>query len=123
MTPDPIYKEIGELIRRRRKHLGLKQENLARELGISRGSLANIEIGRQSVLVHQLYRFATALKMSPIELLPPAKEPEMRLEDDHVPLPKNLRGEQKDQVAKFYVETEIKKPLSKEPRHAKSPRR
>ena len=77
VSPDPIYTELGLLIRARRKALNLRQKSLASELGISRGSLANIETGRQSILVHQLYRFAAALRLPPHDLLPllPADQP------------------------------------------------
>ena len=70
MDTDPIYKLIGAVIKARRKTLELKQETLAGRLGISRGSLANVETGRQSVLVHQLYKFAAALGVTPSDLLP-----------------------------------------------------
>jgi transcriptional regulator with XRE-family HTH domain len=69
MNPDPMYKQIGAVIKARRKTLGLKQEVLAGRLGISRGSLANIETGRQGILVHQLYKYAAKLDLSPFDLL------------------------------------------------------
>lgn len=40
-------------------------------IGLTRASLANIESGRQKIMLHQLYRLATALKAeSIIELVP-----------------------------------------------------
>jgi len=48
----------------------MKQETLAKELGISRGSLANIETGKQGILVHQIYNFARVLKVKPHDFLP-----------------------------------------------------
>jgi transcriptional regulator with XRE-family HTH domain len=55
MNPESIYRHIGEIIRNRRRSSRprLTQEMLAQRVGISRASLANIETGRQSVLVHQ----------------------------------------------------------------------
>jgi transcriptional regulator with XRE-family HTH domain len=70
VSKHPVYKEIGKRIRHWRKANGMKQEALAGALGISRGSLANIETGKQSVLVHQIYNFSRALKVKPHDFLP-----------------------------------------------------
>lgn len=70
VTSDQIYKPIGELVRRRRKKMKLTQAQLSSRVGISRASLANIETGRQSVVVHQIYAIAAALDVSPHDLLP-----------------------------------------------------
>jgi transcriptional regulator with XRE-family HTH domain len=70
MDQDWIYTEIGDIVRRRRKKLGKTQAELAPKLGLSRASVANIETGRQSLLVHQLYALAEALELSPQDLLP-----------------------------------------------------
>jgi len=64
------YRQLGNRIRDRRKAIGLTQDNLAEKLGISRGSLANIETEKQRILVHQLYHFAQALETDVSELLP-----------------------------------------------------
>ena len=101
MTPHSIYKDIGSLIKARRKTLGLKQEKLSGALGISRGSLANIETGRQSILVHQLYHFAKALELSPADLLPLQTTEAAKIESTDWPLPNGLKAEQKEQIAKF----------------------
>lgn len=69
-----IYKDLGGRIRGLRKAFGLTQDQLAKEVGISRASLANIEAGRQQVLVHHLFALATALDLeSPAALLPPKR--------------------------------------------------
>lgn len=70
MKSSEIYKSIGKVIRLRRKQFELTQAELALQVGISRASLANIESGRQNLLVHHLYNFASALKMEPSDLLP-----------------------------------------------------
>jgi transcriptional regulator with XRE-family HTH domain len=70
MNHDWVYPEIGGLIRQRRKQLKLTQEKLAPLAGLSRTSLANIEGGKQKVLVHQLFAFASALGVEPADLLP-----------------------------------------------------
>jgi transcriptional regulator with XRE-family HTH domain len=53
-----------------RKSLGLTQDQLAKQVGISRASLANIERGKQQVLVHHLFALADGLQLeSPVQLL------------------------------------------------------
>ena len=72
MTTDFPYPQIGALVRNRRKSLRLTQDELANEVGISRASMANIEAGRQRILVGQIYSLANALKLAVPELLPSA---------------------------------------------------
>jgi transcriptional regulator with XRE-family HTH domain len=121
---NPIYKEIGALIKARRKKLGLRQKNLAGDLGISRGSLANIETGRQNMLVHQLYNFAKALQLNPIDLLPPSQEAiTADVDRTELPLPKNLKARQKDQIARLFLQPANKPKLGKEQTHAKFSRK
>ena len=69
-----LYKRLGLIIRARRQELGLTQEKLSRQLGISRASLANIETGQQRVLVHQLYSLAEKLGVEVAALLPQPDE-------------------------------------------------
>jgi transcriptional regulator with XRE-family HTH domain len=99
---DPIYPHLGAAIKARRKTLGMKQKTLAGMLSISRGSLANIETGRQSVLVHQLYRFAEALELSPSDLLPPPTKTKSSTQD--LPLPAGLKAQQKEQIARLFAQ-------------------
>jgi hypothetical protein len=62
---------------------------------MSRASIANIEGGRQSVLLHHLYRFADALTMPAAELLPAAVQAaRARSELLGVPLSDNSISEQ-----------------------------
>ena len=58
-----IYSALGEAVAIRRKAIGLTQAQVAVKVGISRASIANIESGRQKVLLHQVYLFAEALKL------------------------------------------------------------
>lgn len=90
------------MIQRRRKQLGYKQEGVARDLGISRGSLANIETGRQSMLVHQLYRFAEVLELSVTDLLPAALPAAPAPHGDWSgKLPPGLKPSQQEQIARL----------------------
>jgi transcriptional regulator with XRE-family HTH domain len=70
---EPIYIEIGRLIRQERRKAGLTQEQLAAGLEMSRTSVVNIERGRQRVLVHILYDIAEVLDCLPGDLAPKPK--------------------------------------------------
>jgi transcriptional regulator with XRE-family HTH domain len=70
---DPIYTVLGAAIRQQRESVGMTQDALASKVSISRTSVTNIERGRQSLLVHQLLKFSTALGVPPDALLPPAE--------------------------------------------------
>jgi transcriptional regulator with XRE-family HTH domain len=70
MDAERIYKNLGNRIRDLRRSLGLTQDQLAKQVGISRASLANIERGKQQVLVHHVFALADGLQLeSPAQLL------------------------------------------------------
>ena len=96
-----LYRQIGSRIRSRRKQLGLTQETLAGQLGLSRASLANIETGRQSVLVHRLYPIAQILELSVADLLPPPPTTLPDPDASDLPLPRNLSPQQRKQIARI----------------------
>ncbi|MBY3201337.1 helix-turn-helix transcriptional regulator [Rhizobium laguerreae] len=100
MNHDWIYPKIGNLIRRRRKQLDMRQADLAPKVGMSRASLANIETGRQNLLVHQIYALAQALKMEPKDLLP---APEFAADPSELPLPDGLTENQQQQIAQLLM--------------------
>jgi transcriptional regulator with XRE-family HTH domain len=101
MNPDRLYPQIGDVIRRRRKRLSMTQQELAAQLGISRAALANIEVGRQRVFVHQLYSLAAALQLRPHELLPFPSDFPLDQEWPQLPLPDGLKPEQRNQLAQL----------------------
>ena len=71
MNPRAIYRDVGRHIKCYREGANRTQAQLAIEIGISRASLANIEAGRQQVLLHHLYAIANALDLgSPGDLMP-----------------------------------------------------
>ena len=74
MSTPLLYKYLGVTIKNRRKKLRLTQEQLASHLGISRASIANMEIGRQKILIHHLYRLAEKLDTKVTTLLPEPEE-------------------------------------------------
>lgn len=69
MLYNDVYKRFGELIKKYRTDMNLTQEDLGRRVDLSRASIANIEVGRQKVALHQVYVFAKQLNVSPEELL------------------------------------------------------
>ena len=101
MELEPIYRTIGGIIRQRRRRLELPQAKLAVRLGISRATLANIETGRQRVLVHHLYAFAEALDMKLSELLPQANKITAAGDWSQFPMPTDLKPQQKEQIAQL----------------------
>ncbi|MCG8594179.1 MAG: helix-turn-helix domain-containing protein [Kiloniellales bacterium] len=88
MDAEKIYENLGLRIRDLRKALGRTQDQLAKQVGISRASLANIEAGRQQVLVHHLFGIADALQLdSPAGLLlPPRTKSKRRTTETELPI-------------------------------------
>ncbi|TBR27195.1 MAG: XRE family transcriptional regulator [Reyranella sp.] len=72
MAQSAFYKAFGEAIAKRRNALGYTQAELASRIGMSRASLANIERGRQNVLLHHAYSLAAALDFSAVSDLVPS---------------------------------------------------
>lgn len=72
MVGDPVYRAFGSAVSARRKALGLTQAQLASKVKMSRASIANIESGRQNILLHHVYALAAALDFAKVaDLLPP----------------------------------------------------
>ncbi|GAB3937270.1 helix-turn-helix domain-containing protein [Larkinella terrae] len=63
--------EIGKRVRQARKDAGVNQTRFAMVLGLSRGSLSNIESGRQALQYEHLYKIAEVLGVNVYDLLPP----------------------------------------------------
>ena len=63
--------DTGTIIRECRGAAHLTQAELAGKVNMSRASIANIESGRQNILLHHVYALAAALDFSKVaELLP-----------------------------------------------------
>ncbi|MEW8350289.1 MAG: helix-turn-helix transcriptional regulator [Candidatus Thiodiazotropha taylori] len=99
MNTEFPYPEVGARIKQYRNAKQITQEELAKGVGISRASLANIESGRQRVLLHQLYGFAEQLGLDLFQLIPARKEPNMKFENDE--LIKNVPPEYLGDAQKF----------------------
>jgi len=67
---DLVYREFGVLLAAERKRKRLSQSQLAGLVGLSRTSITNIECGRQPIQLHQLYSFASILRIDVKNLLP-----------------------------------------------------
>ncbi|NWK94711.1 XRE family transcriptional regulator [Sphingobium lactosutens] len=70
-----IYAQLGRAMAARRTSLGLTQQDIADRIGVSRASIANVERGRQKVLLHQVYAIARVLALKSITDLVPATLP------------------------------------------------
>lgn len=68
---DEFYKQIGINIRNARNQSKISQEDLAKQLGfVSRISIANIESGKQKIMLHTLIETSEFLKIPIVELYP-----------------------------------------------------
>lgn len=75
-------KNIGQKIRRIRQSLDLSQENVAEDLGMTKGAFSKIERGLTNIPVSRLIEIAKALKVDVSEFFEPqnkvAKDPLMQ---------------------------------------------
>ena len=98
MTDMELYRRLGRAIAERRGELGITQGDVAEKLGLSRASLANLENGRQRIMVHQLFALVNALKLESIlDLVPKLWVPPEPLAEIRVSDP-NLSPQQKSGV-------------------------
>jgi len=70
VSADQLHREVGELVRQARRSAGLTQEQLASALALERTTITNIEAGKQSISILQLYGIARVLGTRPEALLP-----------------------------------------------------
>lgn len=68
-----FYRELGRLIRERRKAISMSQATLAGHVSLSRTSITNVELGRQHLSLYMLFVFAKALGVEPQTFLPDKK--------------------------------------------------
>ena len=77
-----LYRRLGQAVSDRRRELGLTQSTVADKLGLSRASIANLENGRQRIMVHQLFALVNVLRLKSIlDLVPEAWAPPEPLPD------------------------------------------
>ena len=80
--PEAIYRVFGRRLRELRDRRNLPQEELATLSGLTRSSIANIENGKQRVLLHQLVQFAEALQVDLGALIPTADTAPLKMADE-----------------------------------------
>lgn len=66
---EPIYRQFGAKVESMRAVLMIRQEDLAKKVKLTRASIANIEAGKQRVLLADVEKFAEALGVSPRSLM------------------------------------------------------
>ena len=66
---DPRYVELRIALKRRRKSLGLTQEQLAERLGLHKQFVSRVEMGSRRLDVVEFVDFAIALEMEPEALI------------------------------------------------------
>lgn len=66
---ESIYQKFGAKVELLRVTKGLSQTELAKRVGLTRGSICNIEAGRQRILLADIEKFAQAFAITPERLL------------------------------------------------------
>lgn len=67
---EEVNKAFGELLASFRREAGLTQQEFAQKVGMSRSAIANIENGKQGVVLTSIFAFADALSKTPTDLIP-----------------------------------------------------
>ena len=93
-----FYSHIGQKINQIRRARNLSQNVLGQIVGLSRTSIVNIERGKHRVQTHTLVEIANALKIDLSDMLPVEITINENLLSD---IPKNLKPDEKNSVAKF----------------------
>ena len=88
---EALYRAIGKRVRdgRERSAQNFSQAKLAKQLGVSRASVVNIEAGRQHAPLDLLWRIAAALDMELVQLIP--RRAELVMADSVVKLDDGMR--------------------------------
>ena len=89
-----IRTKIGKKICHRRKEIELDTKILATKVGLSQGSISNIEKGKQSITAERLWQFSVALGCFPTKLLP-------SIPDEIKEFDKNIEKLENDQDKEF----------------------
>jgi len=101
MDESEIYTKLGELVRSHRVRLGKTQSDVAETTGLSRASIANIESGRQRILLHHLFCLADALEIAPYTLLPVSEDSRRRGEKPRLRSSMALSKQERDEVTRL----------------------
>lgn len=107
-----LYELVGRKVERQRREAKLSQTQLAQSCGFARGSIANIESGRQRPTLHTLWALADALRVDMRSLLPSPEE--FLMSETSAANPKitgrlkKAAGESQNQVASFIASSREK---------------
>ena len=100
-----LYELVGRKVERQRREEKLSQTQLAERCGFARGSIANIESGRQRPTLHTLWSLADALGVDMRSFLPSLEEFQMSeagtVNPQITDRQKKAAGESQNQVASF----------------------
>lgn len=66
---EPLYAQLGLLLREERKRRRVTQAVVAERVGLPRSAVSNIEQGRQRLYFHTFLQFAAAIDADPSDLL------------------------------------------------------
>lgn len=94
--------EIGKRIAKLRKYRGYSQEELAKKVGITRPSLAQIETGNRSVSAEEILSFSHSLQFSIDSFLSPKFE--IDTEELNEVVKKKIKREERISIPKLNVE-------------------
>jgi transcriptional regulator with XRE-family HTH domain len=81
MSEMDLYGQLGRKVAAARKTLGLTQAELAARLSLTRASVANIETGRQRVMLHDVFALVEALEGKSILEFVPERIPKATVQD------------------------------------------
>jgi transcriptional regulator with XRE-family HTH domain len=98
-----LYKIIGKRISELRRYNNDNQQQLAEKIGLKRSTISNIELGRQLISLHWLYRIAQIYNAEIYSLLPRVEDlagkPSFALENlSEIVEQKNLGARTKKQI-------------------------
>ena len=82
LNPDEclaLKKSFGELVRKRRKDVGLSQEDLGFECGLHRTYIGSIERGETNLTLENMAVLAITLRREIVDLIPSLSEVRKRL--------------------------------------------
>jgi len=78
-----LFRILGERLKKRRFESGLNQEEVAKEIGLGRASISNIEVGRHQPPLSVIYDLSKLFKTDIQSLLPTYQEVVERINDDN----------------------------------------
>ena len=91
MTEKHLKRYIGIRLKEMRQHVGLKQEDVGKILGLSRVSILNMESGRHSPTPFKLLTFCRLFNCSLNDIFPPVEAIKYKIEEKTVTVKKKVK--------------------------------